>query len=72
VAVHLATRHPELSITAFDPMARSNGLWRLSESLQECVRGANVAAVLTPWPEFREPGWRALLAEGAEVLDFWG
>lgn len=70
-AKELARRHPELELRVFDPMAREQGPWTLCDSLKDCVQDANVAAVLTPWPQFMQHDWHSHLAQGARVLDFW-
>lgn len=71
IAKRLARKHPELELVVYDPLARETGPWTCVDSLEECVRGANVAAILTPWPEFMEDGWHELMAENGEVLNFW-
>ncbi len=58
-------------LCAYDPMAKMNGKWRLAHSLQSCVSGMNVAAILTPWPEFFETPWQDKMAEDRVVLNFW-
>ena len=69
VARNLAA-HPELELTAYDPMARVSGDWRVCGSLDECVRHADVVAILTPWPEFLEGAWQQHLPETTVVLRF--
>ena len=32
---------------------------------------ADVAAVLTPWPEFIETPWHDWLSDGYTILNFW-
>jgi UDPglucose 6-dehydrogenase len=58
-------------LSAYDPMAKKNGKWRLANSLQSCVSGMNVAAILTPWPEFFQPHWQNEMAGDRAVLNFW-
>lgn len=71
VARELAGRAPSLQLSVYDPMAREPGPWSLAGSLEACVSGAGVAAILTPWPEFFTGGWRGRLASPGVVLDFW-
>jgi UDPglucose 6-dehydrogenase len=71
VTLFLLQNHPELIVRAYDPLALTNGKIKTTSSLRDCVRGANVAAILTPWPEFYQQDWKELMAENSSVLDFW-
>ena len=71
VAYHLAEHHGKLDLWAYDPMARANGRWNSASSLEDCVRGAHVAAILTPWPEFFDTAWHGLMADNHSILNFW-
>jgi len=71
IARRLARKYPDLELVVHDPLANETGPWKRVDSLEECVREAHVAAILTPWPEFMETGWHSLLAEDGIVLNFW-
>ena len=71
IAKRLARKHPDLELLVHDPLANESGPWERAKTLEECVRGANVAAILTPWPRFMETDWHGLLAKGGEVLNLW-
>jgi len=58
-------------LRVYDPLAKDVGSWQLCSSLKECVTGANVAVILTPWDEFYTTQWHSLLAQEHVVLDFW-
>jgi UDPglucose 6-dehydrogenase len=62
---------PGIEIRAYDPQARVEGGWKLCDSLQECVSGASVAAILTPWPEFLKPDWHQWLSDSSIILNYW-
>ncbi|MDX2481356.1 MAG: nucleotide sugar dehydrogenase [Desulfuromusa sp.] len=71
IARRLAHERPDLDLRVYDPMAVCNGNWTTAESLDACVDGAHVAAILTPWPEFYDRNWRFLMSVNRTVLDFW-
>ncbi len=71
IARELGNMKPALDLSVYDPLASAEGPWRTAESLTSCVKGANVAVILTPWPEFGEAAWRDLLAEKHCIMDFW-
>jgi UDPglucose 6-dehydrogenase len=58
-------------LRAYDPMAKMNGKWVFADSLQSCVSGMNVAAILTPWPEFFDMRWQHEMAKERAILNFW-
>jgi len=58
-------------LRVYDPLAKEEGVWQLCSSVEECVQGANIVAILTPWEEFYTSDWRNLLSDKATVLDFW-
>jgi UDPglucose 6-dehydrogenase len=67
----LAEALPGREIRAYDPMARIEGNWKLSDSLKDCVKGASVAAILTPWPEFFKSDWHRWLSDSSIILNYW-
>jgi UDPglucose 6-dehydrogenase len=71
IAKALADEVPDLALRVYDPMAACEGKWTTARSLEDCVTGANVAAILTPWPTFQDGAWQGLLADKSCVLDFW-
>ena len=71
IARELANRNQALQLSVYDPLASAEGPWQTAESLNYCVEGANVAVILTPWPEFEDTAWRGLLAEKHCVMDLW-
>lgn len=71
IARRLADEYPQLDLRVYDPMAECAGNWTTAESLEACVKGTHVAAVLTPWPLFRDTAWYKLLAARNCILDFW-
>lgn len=71
IASYLAEHHPDLDLRVYDPLAIEHGPWRQMKTMEECVTGANVAAILTPWPEFTSARWHPLLDKSSLVLDFW-
>lgn len=58
-------------IRVFDPLAKEDGPWVTCSSLEECVTGADIAAILTPWPQFFDNSWHRLLCKDAKVLNLW-
>ena len=60
-----------VEIRVDDPQARVAGKWRLCDSLHDCVSGARVAAILTPWPEFLKPDWHRWLSGSSVILNYW-
>lgn len=71
IARALAARGEYSELRVFDPLAKEKGPWVLSRSLEECVTDADIAAILTPWPEFFNSNWHSCLAEGGKILDLW-
>ncbi len=71
VAQEIAQRNNSHCLRVFDPLARKEGPWRLSSSLEDCVSGANVTAILTPWPEFFDTGWHDKIAPSGKILNLW-
>lgn len=71
VAHYLADHYPQLELNVYDPLARANGPWRQAATLEECVAGANVTAILTPWRDFLSSNWRSLLSDHSLILNFW-
>ncbi len=71
IAFALADSGLIADLKAYDPMARMNGKWHLADSVRECVTDMNVAAVLTPWPEFFNEDWQQFMAKDRVVLNFW-
>jgi UDPglucose 6-dehydrogenase len=65
------SEHRGLKVKVYDPLAKEHGPWETCQSLAECVTGANVAAILTPWPEFFDTSWHRLLCSGATILNLW-
>jgi UDPglucose 6-dehydrogenase len=76
VALVRALMAEELHITAWDPVARPEGI-PVAESLHDALLGASVIVITTPWPEFANfvplpdqiviDGW-GLLDDGPNVL----
>jgi len=68
--------HP---VVGFDPKAMSaadaklRGRMRLASSAEECVRSADIAVVMTPWPEFGTMSADAFAKPGSRmpVIDCW-
>jgi UDPglucose 6-dehydrogenase len=72
IAVTLGNEYPELELRVYDPMARETGPFTQTPSLERCVENANVAAILTPWPEFMNISqWKHLLADQAVMINPW-
>ncbi len=71
IASYIGLNYPDIELRVYDPMAKEKGPWRLCDTLEECVKGANVVAILTPWPQFFESSWTNLIADGGVVINFW-
>ena len=71
IARRLADDHPELDLRVYDPMAQCDGNWQKCDSLEICVEDANVAVVLTPWPEFLSTHWQRMLNARHKIIDLW-
>ena len=71
IANYLVSHYPHLQIKAYDPLARENGPWEQTETLEDCVTGANVAAILTPWRDFQSSEWQTFLGSPSTVINFW-
>lgn len=59
------------NLRAYDPMAKINGKWEMTSTINDCVKDMNVAAILTPWPEFFHESWQGMMAKDRAVLNFW-
>ena len=68
---YLTENYPELRVSVYDPQALTKGRWETAETLKDCVKNADIAAVLTPWPEFLSVPWQAWMAEEHTILNFW-
>lgn len=71
IAKELAKKGTYKELRVFDPLAKESGAWTNCESLEESVTGANIVALLTPWPEFFDNSWQNLLAEDCTILNLW-
>ncbi|MDJ0814948.1 MAG: nucleotide sugar dehydrogenase [Desulfobacterales bacterium] len=71
IGCKLVEAFPENEIRVYDPMANVAGKWKLADSLKECVTGARVVAILTPWSEFLNTDWHRWLANPHVVLNYW-
>ncbi len=71
IANSLADNFPELDIRVYDPLAITDSSINQASTLEECVHNANVAAILTPWPQFLESDWHKLLAPKSTIINFW-
>ncbi|MFW5487299.1 MAG: nucleotide sugar dehydrogenase [Desulfovibrio sp.] len=71
IARELTRRYPRLTVRVHDPMAKENGPWEQTETVAQCVEGAHVAAILTPWKEYMEVSWAQGMAAGSVVVNCW-
>ena len=67
VALVRALMAEELHITAWDPLARPEGI-PIAESLHDALLGASVIVITTPWPEFAN----IVPLPDQTVIDGWG
>lgn len=67
VALVRALMAEELHITAWDPVARPEGI-PVAESLHDALLGASVIVITTPWPEFTN----IVPLPDQVVIDGWG
>lgn len=61
-------------IRVYDPMAKYEGVGKQVEIVEEALKGADLAIICTPWPEFRNISastFKTLMAK-PNVLDCWG
>ncbi|MFN0193719.1 MAG: UDP-glucose dehydrogenase family protein [Aestuariivirga sp.] len=68
-------RREGAEITAYDPVAADNakdqignGTVRYATTLEEALKGADAAVLLTEWDEFRKADWRSLSKSMAKPL----
>ncbi len=71
IASYLSIHYPQFKLKIYDPLAYKSGPWEQTETLAECVTGANVAVILTPWKEFSNQDWHVLLEKQSTILNFW-
>ncbi len=59
-------------LRVFDPLVEENYGWKKSKSLEECVKDADIVAILTPYPEFLNVNlWKGLMNPEGIILNFW-
>lgn len=71
IAKTLTSRYPKLQVRVHDPMATESGAWEQRETLEACVNGADVAAILTPWKEYMDLAWMQEMAPGSVLVNCW-
>ena len=72
IAKNLAKNKNIKLLKVYDPLVKENYGWINCNSLEECVKDADIIAVLTPYPEFvNVEKWKNFIKPNAKIINFW-